>query len=367
MTCKTFASALLLAPLSWLWGAVAAIRGWMFRVGWLRSQSFDVPLICVGNLAVGGTGKTPHVEYILRLLHEQGYHVAMLSRGYGRQTKGYVLGSSHTTAAEIGDEPYQVMKNCPFARVAVCEKRVLGVERLLCDVPGLDVIVLDDAFQHRYIRAGLNILLTDSHRLYTHDHLLPWGRLREAPSAARRAQIVVVTKCEDNERPPLEVLPSQRLYYSRISYGPLYPAWMEGEQAKSADISPREKNPINGPAANVLLIAGIATPSPLKAELERQGVSVQTMEYRDHHNFTPADAQRIAKEWQQGSYAWAVTTQKDEERLHAISHLLPEDLNNRLLVQPITVSVEAANEKDLSFNQSILQYVRANQRNRSVD
>ena len=367
MTCKTFASTLVLAPLSWIWGVVAAVRGWMFHVGWLRSQSFDLPLICVGNLAVGGTGKTPHVEYILRLLHEQGYHVAMLSRGYGRQTKGYVIGTPRTTTAELGDEPYQVMQNCPFARVAVCEKRVVGVERLLRDVPDTDVVVLDDAYQHRYIRAGLNILLTDSHRLYTHDHLLPWGRLREAPSAAQRAQIVVVTKCEADEHPTLEVLPSQRLYYSQISYGPLLPAWAKGKHVKPVDISSRKKTSIQGSTDGVLLIAGIADPSPLKAELERQGVHVRTIEFRDHHNFTPTDAQRIAKEWQEGDCTWAVTTQKDEERLRTIAHLLPPDLKDRLLVQPITVSVEPANEEEISFNQSILQYVRANQRNRSVD
>ncbi len=368
MTCKAFASALVLAPLSWIWGVVASVRGWMFRVGWLKSQSFDLPLICVGNLAVGGTGKTPHTEYILRLLHEQGYHVAMLSRGYGRRTRGYVLGTSHTTAAEIGDEPYQVMQNCPFARVAVSEKRVVGVEKLLRDVPDTDVVVLDDAYQHRYIRAGLNILLTDSHRLYTHDHLLPWGRLREAPSAARRAQIVVVTKCEVDERPSLSVLPSQRLYYSQISYGPLLPAWAKEEHVKPVDISSRKETPIQGSTADgVLLIAGIANPNPLKAELERRVANVHTLEFRDHHNFTPADAQRIAREWQEGSYTWAVTTQKDVERLRAIAPLLPQSLKSRLLVQPITVSIEAANEEEISFNQSILQYVRANQRNRSVD
>lgn len=367
MKLNKFLLVLVLAPLSWMWGGVTAVRGWMFRVGWLRSRSFDVPLICVGNLAVGGTGKTPHVEYILRLLHKQGYRVAMLSRGYGRHTKGYVLGTSQTIATEMGDEPYQVMHNCPFAQVAVCEKRVEGVERLLHDVPDIDVIVLDDAYQHRYIRAGLNILLTEAHRLYTHDHLLPWGRLRESPSAARRAQIVVVTKCEAGEYPPLEVLPLQRLYYSRITYSPLQPAWIEGKVLPMDEVSSIKSQRGSSPCDQVLLIAGIANPAPLACFLEKKALKVTTLEFRDHHDYTSADAQHIAEVWGKGNYAWAITTQKDEERLRTISHLLPQKLRDHLLVQPITVSVEAASDQEISFNQSILQYVRANQRNRSVD
>ena len=178
-------------------------RAWLYDHGVLASQGFGVPVICVGNLAVGGTGKTPHVEYLLRLLHHNGYSVAMLSRGYGRHTKGYILAdAARHGAADIGDEPYQILHNCPFATVAVCEKRVYGIAQLLKLSTPPDVIVLDDAYQHRQVRAGLNILLTCANRLYTHDHLLPWGRLREPARAARRAQLIVVTKCAENERPP---------------------------------------------------------------------------------------------------------------------------------------------------------------------
>ena len=169
------------APLSLLWGLVVFVRNQLFDYGLLKSQSFGVPLICVGNIAVGGTGKTPHVEYLLHLLHEQGYRVAMLSRGYGRRTRGYLLANLQHTAADIGDEPFQISRNCPFAQVAVAEKRVIGIRQLMALPNPPQVIVLDDAFQHRYVRAGLNILLTDAHRLYTTDHLLPWAVCASQP------------------------------------------------------------------------------------------------------------------------------------------------------------------------------------------
>ena len=168
-----------LMPLSLLWAMVAWLRGKLFDWGVLPSRSFPLPVICVGNLAVGGTGKTPHVEHLLRLLHAEGYRVAMLSRGYGRRTKGFRLARPGHTAAHIGDEPLQMMRNCPFATIAVCESRVEGMRRLLELPDAPQVVVLDDAYQHRYVRAGLNILLTEASRLYTTDHLLPWGRLRE--------------------------------------------------------------------------------------------------------------------------------------------------------------------------------------------
>lgn len=356
---------LLTAPLSLLWGAVAVTRGKLFDWGVYASREFDIPLICVGNLAVGGTGKTPHVEYLLKMLHAEGYRVAMLSRGYGRKTKGYVLATDRHTAAEIGDEPYQIRQNCPFATVAVCEKRVVGVEELLKLRPELDVIVLDDAYQHRYVKAGFNILLTDSHKLYTHDHLLPWGRLREPASAACRAQAVVVTKCTEGCHPALEVLPGQALYYSEICYGNIYPI-SSAAVAESTDYSGK----------TVLLIAGIANPRPLLQYIESKGAAkVKVLSFPDHHAFTAADVQKMNAVWNKsraaadadGGKVMAVTTQKDASRFAEILTSLDSELTKNMYVQPITVRVTAAQEGQQTFHTKILQYVSQNSRNSSVD
>lgn len=347
----------LTAPLSLVWHAVASVRSWLFDKGVLEQRSFATPTICVGNLAVGGTGKTPHVEYILRLLHNEGYNVAMLSRGYGRRTKGFVLADpEHSTAADVGDEPFQVMHNCPFATVAVCEKRAVGMERLEQLRPEVDVVVLDDAFQHRYVKPGLSIVLTDAHRLYTHDHLLPWGRLREPQSAARRADVLVVTKCTGGERPPLPKLDRQSLFYSRISYG--NPQFADAKEDG-------EKPVLKGKKA--LLIAAIANPQPLVAHLRKMGAEVTLVEFRDHRNFTPADAQRINSQWEAAGCEVAVTTQKDISRLRSVYPYLDKNISGSVIVQPIRVEIENSEHNTLSFNQIIIDYVRANKRNSRMD
>ena len=349
---------ILTIPLAAVWYLVARLRDWLFDKGWLKSHTFPLPIICVGNLAVGGTGKTPHVEYLLRLLHQEGYRVAMLSRGYGRKTKGYILADPmHHTATDIGDEPFQMMHNCPFATIAVCEKRVVGIQRLLKLQPAIDVIVLDDAFQHRYVKAGYNLLLTDAHRLYTHDHLLPWGRLREPSCAAHRAQAIIVTKCESNQRPTIDIADNQQLFYSRIVYGELLTPDMQAMPHLSLE------------GQRILLIAGIANPTPLVQYLEGKGAAVEVVAFADHHAFTTKDVARINRLWQEKQCNLALTTQKDMTRLLPWLSHFDEPLASNLLVQPITVRIASAtdtNNKE-SFNQTILQYVRTNQRNRSVD
>lgn len=184
-----------LYPASWLYGAGVALRNKLFDWGKLQSKSFNVPIICIGNIAVGGTGKTPHTEYLIKLLHDE-FQVAVLSRGYKRHTKGFVLSTAESDARSIGDEPYQIQSKFSDIRVAVDEDRCHGIERLLTlKEPPVEVILLDDAFQHRYVKAGLNILLTDYHRLFCDDTLMPAGRLRESAQGKNRAQIVIVTKC----------------------------------------------------------------------------------------------------------------------------------------------------------------------------
>lgn len=355
----------LLSPLSLLWGLIVWLRGKLFDWGCLPSRSFPLPVICVGNLAVGGTGKTPHVEHILRLLHAHGYRVAMLSRGYGRKSKGYVLAHDRHTAEDIGDEPLQIRRNCPFATVAVCERRVEGIERLLQLTPAPQVVVLDDAYQHRYVRAGFNVLLTAASRLYTADHLLPWGRLREPAGAARRAQAIVVTKCPPDSRPALKVLPGQKLFYSCICYGTPQ-SWKAPQSAyqnaASADTTP------SFAGQKVLLVTGIAHPEPLIRHVEACGAaSVDALSFPDHHAFSRRDAELINSRYGQSAATCVLTTQKDATRLQAIQKWLSPVLINHLLVQPITVRVEAAPETPSDFNQTILQYVDSHTRNRCVD
>ena len=348
---------LITCPLSMAYGLVVGVRSFLFNKNILHANTYPIPIICVGNLAVGGTGKTPHVEYLLRLLHHEGLRVAMLSRGYGRKTQGYILAdNSKHTASDIGDEPYQMMQNCPFATIAVCEKRTYGVEKLLQLKPQIEVIVLDDAYQHRYVKAGLNILLTDAHRLYTHDHLLPWGRLRECASAAQRANVVIVTKCTENQKPFSPTLSYQTLYYSHISYNA--PCGLTQGDAKESTYQSQK----------VLLIAGVANPYPLMQHLQKQGAKVTLIKFPDHHTFSRKDAQRINQVWQQGHYTMAVTTQKDSVRLYAISDVLSASLIKHCVVQPITVEIENNKpNKQISFNQYILNYVRTNKRNCKVD
>lgn len=339
--------------LSLIFRLIVCVRNKMFDKGWLRSQSFPIPIICVGNLAVGGTGKTPHVEYILRLLHQNGYHVAMLSRGYGRKTKGYILAQNgQHTADEIGDEPYQIMQNCPFATIAVCEKRAIGIVHLMGLSPKIDVIVLDDAYQHRYVRAGYNILLTDAARPYEHDHLLPYGRLREPASSAKRADAVIVTKCRDNHRLHRpQLLDHQMLFYSQIAYVAAH-KW--GSLSETIDMK----------GMSVLLLTGIANPQPLLdyVEIECGAREVTLLSYHDHHRFTTSDAQRIMETFENCNADILLTTQKDASRLYPILPLFPSTLVDALAVQPITVKV-STDENNKSFNQTILDYVSTNKRN----
>ena len=230
-----------LYPLSWLYGIGVCLRNKLFDWGWLRSKSFDVPVICVGNLAVGGTGKTPHTEYLIKLLQKNGVNVATLSRGYKRKSRGYVLADDKSNVRQIGDEPYQIKNKFPNARVAVDENRCHGIEQLLkLENPTVEAIILDDAFQHRHVKAGLNILLTDFHRLLCDDALLPAGRLREPSSGKNRAQMVIVTKCPDDIKAASVSVPA--IVFLQIPLWNVDPAISrENEQLESALLPHRRR------------------------------------------------------------------------------------------------------------------------------
>lgn len=364
-----------LYPVSWLYGTVVIIRNKLFDWGLFRSKSFDVPVICVGNLSVGGTGKTPHTEYLIKLLHEK-YQVAVLSRGYKRRTQGYVLATPQSTARTIGDEPYQMYTKFPSVTLAVDENRCHGIEKLLAlKEPVVDIVLLDDAFQHRYVKPGLSILLTDYHRLFCDDTLLPAGRLREPVSGKNRAQIVIVTKCPQDIKPidyniitkRLNLYPYQQLFFSSFRYGNLQPVFRQEVREADANMSPVSKEiPLSSlTATEVLLVTGIASPAPIIERLDGCVKQIETLSFGDHHDFTHRDMQQIKERFKRltGEKRLIITTEKDATRL--VNHPgLDEELKPFIYALPIEIEI-LQNQQD-KFNQHIIDYVRENTRNRSL-
>jgi tetraacyldisaccharide 4'-kinase len=302
----------LLLPLALIYGLVIFIRNRLFDKGILKSAVFNFPLICIGNLSVGGTGKSPMVEYLIELLKPR-YKVATLSRGYKRKTKGYVLASAATTALEIGDEPMQFHVKFPDISVASCEERIVGIPHLLQDVPDLQTIILDDAFQHRSVKAGLNILLTDYGNTYPHDFFLPTGDLRDEKQSAKRAQIIIVTKCpyslsqEEKQKIIRDLKPvaDQHVFFTTIEYGTPYHIFNHGDEWM---LTPRDE---------VLLVCGIANPAPLKEYLHVKTDTYYQQDYSDHHIFTIDDLNEIRKKFEDiaAKDKLILTTEKDAVRL----------------------------------------------------
>lgn len=336
-------------PYNW----ITWTRNRMFDNGMLESREFPVATICIGNISVGGTGKTPHTEYLIESLHDN-HKVAVLSRGYGRKSKGYVKADNATPMPLIGDEPFQIKNKYPEIDVAVCEKRVTGIEKLTSEVQGLDAILLDDAYQHRYVKAGMYILLIDSNRPIWQDCVLPFGRLRECPAGIRRADIVIMTKC-DNITPEeqewcrnyIKGWKDIPVFFSRMRYGNCYPLFKDAALHKADD------------ALNVLLVTGIAKPGPLRAEIERSGKKVTMMQFADHHNFTTADIDNIAARFNaiEGNSKIIMTTEKDATRLLQRNDLA-QNIRESIYVMPIKVEFLGGEEK--MFNKIIEEYVTEN-------
>ncbi len=301
----------ILFPFSIIYVSVIWVRNKLFDKNIFRSATFNFPLICVGNLAVGGTGKTPMTENLVKLLEDK-YKVATLSRGYKRKTKGFAIADEDTTAIDIGDEPMQLHKKFPEVTVAVAEERVIGIPQLLYAKPETQVIILDDAFQHREVRAGLNILLTGYQNLYTRDFLLPAGDLRDIKSSSKRAEIIIVTKCKsnltENEKQniikELDPLPHQKIYFTKIEYGSPY------------HLFSKEKRFLE-PECNVLLVCGIANPEPLKEVLTTYVSYYEMLLFRDHHIFNTDDLKEIKKHFSKidNENKIIITTEKDGVRL----------------------------------------------------
>ncbi len=329
---------LLLLPFAFLYGVVVRLRGWFFDHGCMAS-SYPVPVVCVGNLAVGGTGKTPHTEYIIRLLRGS-YRVAVLSRGYGRKTTGFLLADNQTTSREIGDEPYQMKRKFPDVVVAVDEDRREGISRLL-QMPAEaqpEVILLDDAFQHRWVKPSLSIVLTDCHRLFYRDRLLPAGRLREPAGGVRRADMVVVTKCAEGMTPSerraiegeMHLLPHQRVFFSRMAYDEIKPVFpLHAREISREDI--RQKG------SELIALAGIASPESFAREVRRMSDRVTPLVFPDHHAFGRGDIRRIGRVFESLSpeSRYIIVTEKDAARLVDNPHV-PEGWKACMYSLPIT-------------------------------
>ena len=348
-----------LLPLSFLYGMGVRFRNMLFDTGILESRSFPIPVISVGNITVGGAGKTPHVEYLIRLLCET-KRVSVLSRGYKRRTKGYLLASSSSTSLELGDEPYQMyLKYGRQVHVAVSANRCEGIERLCSDpeTKDTDVILLDDAFQHRYVKPGVNILLVDYHRLIVYDKLLPAGRLREPKDGKRRADIVIVTKCPPDLRPmdfrvitkALNLYPYQKLFFTTIEYGDLIPLFSNSRSLALSEITSDYE---------VLVLSGIASPQHLLCDIQKHTDNVIPMTFRDHHLFTPKDIARINNTFDSlSSKRIIITTEKDAARLVGLDGLY-DDVRNHIYALPIKTTFLL--EQQEQFDEFILSYVLKN-------
>ena len=299
----------LLLPLSILYGWVLEVRNLLFDKHLLVSKSYEKPLIGIGNLATGGTGKSVLVDFILSHF-KQKYQLATLSRGYGRKTKGYLLGTDTTTASSLGDEPFQFLQKHPEVKVAVCEKRLLGVDRLLREFPNLEGILLDDVFQHRWVQPTLQIVTTSYQNPFSRDYLLPTGNLREKIKGARRAAIILVTKIPESSTEEERITlakelrrkPDQAIYFCKINYASL----LKG--ANDSPFSALSTQPF-------ILVTGIANATPMVEYLHANKLVFDHLEYSDHHNFTTSDLQTITSK---AASKWVVTTEKDYGRLQPL-------------------------------------------------
>lgn len=348
-----------LLPLSWIYGSIVRFRNWLFDIGVKKSKSFALPVISVGNITVGGSGKTPHVEYLVRLLQDK-VKIAVLSRGYKRKSRGYVLAEEDTEMKEIGDEPFQMHQKFPGIYVAVDAKRVRGIQHLQDDkeTKDVEVILLDDAFQHRYVKPGINILLVDYHRLIIYDKILPAGRLREPLSGKNRADIVIVTKCPKDLKPmefrvltkAMNLYPFQKLYFTCINYDK--PIGIFNEQQLDLE-SLKDKN--------VMLLTGIASPKQMEHDLTPMVKTLTSVSFGDHHHFKSKDIDRINEIFESmPEPRLIITTEKDAVRLRD-SEGLYEIVKDNLYALPIKVSFMQDQEEN--FNEKIISYVRKNSRN----
>ncbi|MGB1316069.1 MAG: tetraacyldisaccharide 4'-kinase [Chitinophagales bacterium] len=341
---------ILLAPITWLYTGVIMLRNYLYKTKALKSTHFNVPVICVGNLSTGGTGKTPHTNYLINLI-KPNYKVGVLSRGYKRKTNGYIEVEINSKAENVGDEPLFYKFKHPNAKVAVCEDRVFGISAMAQNQEDPMVYLLDDAFQHRAIKADLNIIITDYNKLYTRDKLLPAGRLREPISGAKRADIIIVSKCPpllsktEKNKIKLELKPEkyQHIFFSSIAYLPLYSLFNQ-------ELINFEKQ------KTVLIVSGIANPIPLEKEIEKSFETVYIRQFPDHHNYKREDIESIIRTYENldEENKIIITTEKDATRLLVFKNYF-EEKNIKVFCLPISVNFDEQ-EKE-AFDKAIKHYL----------
>jgi tetraacyldisaccharide 4'-kinase len=357
---------LILYPFSLLYGLITGVRNFLYNSGVLTSHEFRLPVICVGNITVGGTGKTPHTEYLISLLKED-FNVAILSRGYKRKSRGFRLAEPLSIVKDIGDEPLQMYRKFPEISVAVDRNRVHGINAILKEKPETEVIILDDAFQHRRIKPGFSILLSDFDRLIIKDHLLPYGNLRESIKNINRADIILITKCPENISPiqrrilvkEINKAPYQKLFFTSLKYAePLRVFNSNNSGDVFSDVSQRKP-------MEIIMVTGIANPQPLKEHIQNKFGEIVHLDFHDHHNYTNNDIKRITSAWDNilSPSKYVFTTEKDAVRLMEFTNIA-EPLRSSLYYIPIEISF-LNNDKD-EFDNMIVDYARKNRRNNRI-
>jgi tetraacyldisaccharide 4'-kinase len=344
---------ILLFPVACLYGFITGLRNKLFDWKILPSKSFSIPVISVGNLSAGGTGKTPHTEYLAALLKDT-YKIAILSRGYRRKTRGFIMVTPEHTQIDIGDEPMQYLKKFPDVVIAVDEDRKRGISKILAAKPDTQVILLDDAFQHRYVKPGKSIILTDYHHLFVNDYLLPTGMLRERAKGARRADLIIVTKTPKIFSPitrrslvkELNPKRDQKLFYSYISYESPVPLKLCTNQ-KQASVKYNY----------IIMVAGVANSYPLQEYLRGICNELIVIDFHDHYQYTPADFEKILREYQSiiSKDKVIFTTEKDATRLDK------EEFSSYLDVLPVyyvPIRIKFHDCDEIRFDKLILDYVQ---------
>jgi tetraacyldisaccharide 4'-kinase len=357
---------ILLYPLSLIYGAVTGIRNFMYNADILPKHEFNLPVICVGNITVGGTGKTPHTEYLVGLLSKD-FRVATLSRGYMRKSCGFRIASIKDDVSEIGDEPLQICRKFPGITVAVDSNRVNGVNSILREKPDTEVIILDDGFQHRRITPGLTILLTDFKRLMINDHLLPYGRLRENVRNMNRADIILITKSPEDISPiqrriivkEIDKAPYQNLYFTSLEYKNPLPVFMKSEE-KSLSLANLDKD-----KTGVVMLTGISNPVPLKEYLSGYFKEIIHVSFPDHHKFTEKDILKVTAALHSlvSADKLIITTEKDAVRLREFTNIAELV---RSSVYYIPLGIKFLNDDKDEFDNLIIEYVRKNKRNNRI-
>lgn len=336
---------ILLFPFAMIYWIIIVIRNFLYDVRFYRSLSFDLPVIVVGNLSVGGTGKTPHTIHIARLLQKEGKKVAILSRGYRRRTKGFIEVHEDSTVDQVGDEPLMMYHSLKKeVQTFVCENRVMAIMQMIREYPDIDVILLDDAFQHRALKAGFNILLTTAKKPFYKDYILPIGSLRDLRKSHRRADLIITTKSNDNDNVAEETARKTGIttLSSSIKYQPIYNAIENSE----------------GLPLNWVLVTGIAQPEPLLKHLKNKAKTVKLCQFPDHHRYSATDVQKVQKIFDNlaDQNKGVITTLKDWVKIKSI---VPPEFQKHWYIQDIDVQVEPQEK----FEEIIINYVSENKRN----